>query len=87
MVFIAIRPTITDFVLKMPAAHRSCTQGHRPDPDPADIFPGARVLESGLGSGALSMGMLRAGADIVGYELREDFEQHARTAVVALPRR
>ena len=27
------------------------------------------------------MGMLRAGADIVGYELREDFEQHARTAV------
>ena len=27
------------------------------------------------------MGMLRAGADIVGYELREDFEQHARSAV------
>ena len=30
----------------------------------ADIFPGARVLESGLGSGALSMTLLRAGAEI-----------------------
>src|SRR5690606_41533134 len=35
------------------------------------------VLESGIGSGALSMGMLRAGADIVGYELREDFAARA----------
>ena len=39
----------------------------------ADIGPGVRVLEIGVGSGALSMAMLRAGADIVGYELREDF--------------
>jgi len=43
----------------------------------ADIFPGARVLESGVGSGALSMAMLRAGADIVGYELRDDFAARA----------
>jgi tRNA (adenine57-N1/adenine58-N1)-methyltransferase len=43
----------------------------------ADIFPGARVLESGIGSGALSMAMLRAGADIVGYEVREDFAARA----------
>jgi tRNA (adenine57-N1/adenine58-N1)-methyltransferase len=47
----------------------------------ADLFPGARVLESGLGSGALSMAMLRAGADIVGYELREDFAERARANV------
>jgi tRNA (adenine57-N1/adenine58-N1)-methyltransferase len=44
----------------------------------ADIFPGARVFESGLGSGALSMALLRAGADITGYELREDFAARAR---------
>jgi tRNA (adenine57-N1/adenine58-N1)-methyltransferase len=43
----------------------------------ADIYPGARVLESGVGSGALSMAMLRAGAEIVGYELREDFAERA----------
>jgi tRNA (adenine57-N1/adenine58-N1)-methyltransferase len=43
----------------------------------ADIFPGARVLESGVGSGALSMTLLRAGADVVGYELRDDFAARA----------
>jgi tRNA (adenine57-N1/adenine58-N1)-methyltransferase len=47
----------------------------------ADIYPGARVLESGVGSGALSMTMLRAGADIVGYELREDFAARAQSNV------
>jgi tRNA (adenine57-N1/adenine58-N1)-methyltransferase len=47
----------------------------------ADVFPGARVLESGVGSGALSMTLLRAGAEVVGYELREDFASRARTNV------
>ena len=37
----------------------------------ADIGPGVRVFESGVGSGALSMTMLRWGASIVGYEVRE----------------
>ncbi len=36
-----------------------------------------KVLESGIGSGALSMTMLRWGAEIVGYELREDFLHRA----------
>ena len=48
----------------------------------ADIFPGARVLEAGVGSGALSMTLLRAGAVITGYELREDFANRARANVV-----
>ena len=48
----------------------------------ADVFPGARVFESGLGSGALSMTLLRAGAEITGYELREDFASRAQTNVV-----
>ena len=48
-----------------------------------DIFPGARVFESGIGSGALSMALLRAGADVVGYELREDFAKRAIGNVTA----
>ena len=47
----------------------------------ADIFPGARVLESGVGSGALSMTLLRAGAVVTGYELREDFARRAQRNV------
>jgi tRNA (adenine57-N1/adenine58-N1)-methyltransferase len=47
----------------------------------ADIGPGRRVFESGVGSGALSMTMLRWGAEIVGYELREDFANRARANV------
>ena len=43
----------------------------------ADIGPGMRVLEAGVGSGALSMTLLRAGALITGYEIREDFAQQA----------
>src|SRR4029079_14692486 len=49
----------------------------------ADIFPGARVLESGVGSGALSMTLLRAGAEGIGYELREDFASRAAKNVKA----
>ncbi len=82
MVFIAVRPTITDFILKMP---RGAQVIYPKDIGPililADIFPGARILESGLGSGALSTGMLRAGAEIIGYEIREDFEKGARDNV------
>jgi tRNA (adenine57-N1/adenine58-N1)-methyltransferase len=47
----------------------------------ADIYPGVRVFESGVGSGALSMTMLRAGAEIVGYELREEFAERAAANV------
>ncbi len=82
MVFVALRPTITDFVLKMP---RGAQVVYPKDLGPililADIFAGARVLESGLGSGALSTAMLRAGADITGYEIREDFLSRALTNV------
>jgi tRNA (adenine57-N1/adenine58-N1)-methyltransferase len=78
MTYIAIRPTLADFVLKMP---RGAQVIYPKDLGPillhADIFPGARVLESGVGSGALSMTLLRAGAHVVGYELREDFASRA----------
>jgi tRNA (adenine57-N1/adenine58-N1)-methyltransferase len=48
----------------------------------ADVFPGALILEAGVGSGALSMTLLRAGAVITGYELREDFANRARANVI-----
>jgi tRNA (adenine57-N1/adenine58-N1)-methyltransferase catalytic subunit len=83
MTYTAIRPTLADFVLKMP---RGAQVIYPKDLGPilvlADIFPGARVLESGVGSGALSMTLLRAGAEVVGYELRPDFAARAGKNVV-----
>jgi tRNA (adenine57-N1/adenine58-N1)-methyltransferase len=46
----------------------------------ADVFPGARVLESGVGSGALTATLLRAvgpAGHVLGYELRPDFADRA----------
>ncbi|HEY1116778.1 MAG TPA: tRNA (adenine-N1)-methyltransferase [Acidimicrobiales bacterium] len=84
MNYTAIRPTLSDFVFKMP---RGAQVIYPKDLGAilllADIFPGAKVLESGIGSGALSMAMLRAGADIVGYELREDFAARAQKNVAS----
>ena len=81
--YIVFRPTLSDFVIEMP---RGAQVIYPKDLGPilllADIFPGARVLESGVGSGALSMTMLRAGAIIHGYELREDFARRAQRNVI-----
>ena len=72
------RPTLREYVLKMP---RGAQVVYPKDSAAimmlADVFPGARVLESGVGSGALSLSLLRAGAAVVGYEIREDFAQRA----------
>lgn len=80
--YVVVRPTLAEVVLKMP---RGAQVIYPKDLGPilimADIFPGARVFESGLGSGALSMTLLRAGAEITGYELREDFAARARANV------
>lgn len=80
--YLVFRPTLSEFVLKM---KRGAQVIYPKDLGPilmlADIFPGARVLEAGVGSGALSMTMLRAGAEVVGYELREDFALRARQNV------
>jgi tRNA (adenine57-N1/adenine58-N1)-methyltransferase len=80
--YVAVRPTLADVVLKMP---RGAQVIYPKDLGPililADIFPGARVFESGLGSGALSMTLLRAGAEITGYELRDDFAARASANV------
>ncbi|MGP6173206.1 tRNA (adenine-N1)-methyltransferase [Corynebacterium sp. A21] len=49
-----------------------------------DIFPGARVLEAGAGSGALSMALLRAvgeRGELISYEIREDHLEYAESNV------
>jgi len=83
--FLVLRPTLADVVLKMP---RGAQVIYPKDLGAillaADIGPGMRVLESGVGSGALSMTLLRAGASVIGYELREEFAATARDNVVAL---
>ena len=80
--FLVLRPTLSDVVLKMP---RGAQVIYPKDLGTilmqADIGPGMRVLESGVGSGALSMTMLRAGALITGYEIREDFAEQAKKNV------
>ncbi len=80
--YLVVRPTLSDFVLKMP---RGAQVIYPKDIGPilvlADVFPGARVFESGVGSGAMSLALLRAGAEVIGYELREDFATRARANV------
>jgi len=82
--YLVVRPTLSEFVLKMP---RGAQVIYPKDLGPilmlADIFPGARVLEAGVGSGALSMAMLRAGAHITGYEIRPDFAGRAQHNVAS----
>ena len=80
--FLVLRPTLTDVVLKMP---RGAQVIYPKDLGAillqADIAPGQKVLEAGVGSGALSMTLLRAGAHITAYEIREDFSVHAKQNV------
>jgi tRNA (adenine57-N1/adenine58-N1)-methyltransferase catalytic subunit len=80
--YTVLRPTLEDVVIEMP---RGAQVIYPKDLAPicmlADIAPGLRVFETGLGSGALSMTMLRYGVSIVGYEVREDFANRARRNV------
>jgi tRNA (adenine57-N1/adenine58-N1)-methyltransferase catalytic subunit len=84
-VYLALRPLLADYVLSMP---RGATVIYPKDAAQiigmADIFPGARVIEAGAGSGALTMSLLRAvGAEghVHSYERREDFAKIARKNV------
>jgi tRNA (adenine57-N1/adenine58-N1)-methyltransferase len=50
----------------------------------ADIFSGARVIEAGVGAGALTLALLRAvGTEgrVISYEMREDFAEMARNNI------
>ena len=82
--FRAFRPTLEDYILTMP---RGAQVIYPKDLGPmmvmGDIGPGMRVFESGIGSGALSMMLLRSGANVTGYEIREDFASRAMKNISA----
>jgi tRNA (adenine57-N1/adenine58-N1)-methyltransferase catalytic subunit len=79
-----LRPLLNDYVLSMP---RGATIIYPKDSAIivgfADIFPGAKVLEAGVGSGALSISLLRAvgNGSLVSYEMRDEFLENARDNV------
>ncbi len=84
--YLALRPLLMDFVLSMP---RGATVIYPKDSaaiiSVADIFPGARVLEAGAGSGALSCSLLRAigpNGRLFSFERREDFAEIAAANVL-----
>jgi tRNA (adenine57-N1/adenine58-N1)-methyltransferase len=77
----AYRPRLADFILKMP---RGAQVVYPKDVGAilvfADIFPGARVLEAGTGSGSLTISLARAvgsSGRVVSYELRPDHHEQA----------
>jgi tRNA (adenine57-N1/adenine58-N1)-methyltransferase len=79
--YVALRPTLAEFVLDMP---RGAQVIYPKDLAMilfwADVYPGCRVLEAGMGSGALTLALLRAvGPDgrVISYEQREEFARRA----------
>jgi len=80
--YVALRPLLADFTVSM---RRGAAVVYPKDAAQilamADIFPGARVLEAGAGSGALSCWLLRAIGEaglLVSFERRPDFADIAR---------
>jgi tRNA (adenine57-N1/adenine58-N1)-methyltransferase len=85
--YLALRPLLSDYVLSMP---RGAQVIYPKDAGQiiamGDIFPGAKVLEAGAGSGALTCSLLRAVGEhgqVHSYELRPDFATIARRNVEA----
>lgn len=83
--FTAFKPLLADYVLTMP---RGATIVYPKDAAMilglADIYPGARVLEAGVGSGALTISLLRAVGDngtVHSVERRADFAENATSNV------
>jgi tRNA (adenine57-N1/adenine58-N1)-methyltransferase len=83
--FTAFIPLLADYVLSMP---RGATIVYPKDAamivGVADIYPGARVLEAGVGSGALTLSLLRAVGEtgsVHSVERRQDFADNARANI------
>ncbi len=83
--YLALRPLLADYVLSMP---RGAAVVYPKDAAQvvhmADVFPGARVVEAGAGSGALTCALLQAAGErgsVSSYERREDFADVARKNV------
>jgi tRNA (adenine57-N1/adenine58-N1)-methyltransferase len=85
--YLALRPLLSDFVMSMP---RGAAIVYPKDAAQillvGDIFPGATVVEAGVGSGALSLSLLRAigpTGTLISFERREEFARVARGNVTA----
>ena len=86
--FLALKPTMADFVREMP---RIATVVYPKDLGAilvyGDIFPGAKVLEAGSGSGGLTIALARAvgeRGEVVSYDVRDDMIDRARANVDAI---
>ena len=83
--YLALRPLLSDYVLSMPrGAQVVYPKDSGQIVQMADIFPGAHVVEAGVGSGALSMSLLRAVGDsgrLSSYERRAEFAEIAQKNV------
>ena len=83
--FLVFRPSLPQLIPNLP---RTAQVIYPKDIGPillwASLFPGARVVEAGVGAGALSMALLRAIGDegrLISYEIREDFAELAQKNV------
>jgi tRNA (adenine57-N1/adenine58-N1)-methyltransferase len=83
--YLVFRPLLSEFVVSMP---RGAAVVYPKDSAQivamADIFPGARVIEAGVGSGALTCSLLRAVGPwgrVLSWERREEFAEVARRNV------
>lgn len=85
--FLVLRPLLVDYVMSMPrGAQVVYPKDAAQIVHEGDIFPSARVLEAGAGSGALTCSLLRAvgpGGRLLSYEVRADHAEHARRNVEA----
>jgi tRNA (adenine57-N1/adenine58-N1)-methyltransferase len=85
--YLALRPLLSDYVLSMPrGAQVIYPKDAAQIVAMGDVFPGAKVLEAGAGSGALTCSLLRAvgeQGEVFSYELRPDFAEIAHRNVEA----
>src|SRR6478609_1068028 len=83
--FLVLRPLLVDYVMSMPrGAQVIYPKDAAQIVHEGDIFPGARVLEAGAGSGALTCSLLRAvgpSGRVISYEVRDDHAVHAQRNV------
>ena len=83
--FLVLRPLLVDYVMSMPrGAQVIYPKDAAQIVHEGDIFPGARVLEAGAGSGALTCSLLRAvgpDGEVISYEVRADHAEHAQRNV------
>lgn len=85
--FVIVRPTLAEHILKMP---RGAQVIYPKDIGMilmlGDIYSGAKVVEAGIGSGALTMALLRGVGGqgmVISYEIREDFSRRAMANITS----